>query len=464
MVQIEFVIPSVLNKGGGERKLPIEAESLSEAFQKVSETMGEDFKRKVFDLNGKPRSLINIYLNGKNIRFSSDGMSTALSKNDSIYILPAVAGGGGEREREDVEQFSGKDMQRYSRQIMLEEIGFTGMEKLRKTTVCVVGVGGIGNPVTTMLSAMGVGKLRIIDRDVIEISNLHRQHLYNEDDIGKVKVEVAAERLHKLNLATKIEAIPISVSRYNADSLVEGADIVIDALDSVDARYALNDACIKQKIPFVYAGALGMLGSVCTILPGESACLRCMFPELEEEDMPTCSTEGVHPSILYLVAGTQVSEVVKIVTGQTPSLINKLLYIDLNDLTMEKVQMQRQEACPSCGPTASISGSLQTKVAAGDQLFVEELCGRDRGKRTYTVAPFGLSSISLSMIIKNAEHLGYDVTSRGNLGITASGSGTQGNISVSILTSGAATIVGATSETDALKIYRTFVDGTIARS
>lgn len=461
MVQIEFVIPSVLNKGGGERKLPIEAENLSEAFQKVSETLGEDFKRKVFDLNGKPRSLINIYLNGKNIRFTSDGMSTALNKNDTIYILPAVAGGG-EREREDVEQFSGKDMQRYSRQIMLEEIGFTGMERLRKTTVCVVGVGGIGNPVTTMLSAMGVGKLRIVDRDVIEISNLHRQHLYNEDDIGKVKVEVAAERLHKLNLTTKIEAIPISVTRYNADSLVEGADIVIDALDSVDARYALNDACIKQKIPFVYAGALGMLGSVCTIVPGESACLRCMFPELEEEDMPTCSTEGVHPSILYLVAGTQVSEVVKIVTGQTPSLMNKLLYIDLNDLTMEKVQMQRQEACPSCGPTASIAGSIRTEVASRDQLFVEELCGRDRGKRTYTVAPFGLSSISLSLIIKNAEHLGYDVTSRGNLGITASGSGTQGNISISILTSGAATIVGATSETDALKIYRTFVDGTIA--
>ena len=93
MVQIEFVIPSVLNKGGGERKLPIEAESLSDAFQKVSETMGEDFKRRVFDLNGKPRSLINIYLNGKNIRFSSDGMATALNKDDSIYILPAVAGG-----------------------------------------------------------------------------------------------------------------------------------------------------------------------------------------------------------------------------------------------------------------------------------------------------------------------------------------------------------------------------------
>ena len=241
MVQIEFVIPSVLNKGGGERKLPIEAESLSDAFQKVSQTMGEDFKRRVFDLNGKPRSLINIYLNGKNIRFSSDGMATALNKDDTIYILPAVAGGG---DQEGDEQFSGKDMQRYSRQIMLEEIGFTGMEKLRKVTVCVVGVGGIGNPVTTMLSAMGVGKLRIIDRDVIEISNLHRQHLYNEDDIGKVKVEVAAERLQKLNLTAKIEAIPISVTRYNAESLVKGADIVIDALDSA--------ARSRRRIRLVY--------------------------------------------------------------------------------------------------------------------------------------------------------------------------------------------------------------------
>lgn len=460
MVEIEFVIPSVLNKGGGERKLPIEAESLSDAFQKVSEKMGEDFKRKVFDLNGKPRSLINIYLNGKNIRFSSDGMATALNKDDTIYILPAVAGGGGEDE-----QLSAEEMQRYSRQIMLEEIGFTGMEKLRKATVCVVGVGGIGNPVATMLSAMGVGRLRIIDRDVIEISNLHRQHLYNEDDIGKVKVEVAAERLQKINSTAKIEAIPISVTGYNAESLLDGADIVIDALDSVEARYALNDACIKHKLPFIYAGALGMLGSVCTILPGESACLRCIFPKLEEDDMPTCSTEGVHPSILYLVAGTQVSEAVKLITGQRPSLVNKLLYIDLNDLTMEKVQMLRQEACPSCGSSASISKSLQrAKVAAGDQLFVEELCGRDRGKRTYTVAPFGLSSLSLSMIIKNAEHLGYDVTSRGNLGITASGSGDEGKVSISILTSGAATIVGASSETDALKIYRTFVDGTIAKN
>jgi molybdopterin-synthase adenylyltransferase len=452
MVKVEFIIPSVLNKGGGERKLPIEAESLGDALQKVSEAIGDDFKRRVFDLNGKPRPLINIYLNGKNIRFSDDGMATTLNKGDTIYILPAVAGGD--------KELSGDEVQRYSRQIMLEEIGFTGMEKLRNATVCVVGAGGIGNPVATLLCAMGVGKLRIIDRDVIEISNLHRQHLYSEDDIGKVKVEVAAERLQKINPAVQIEAMPISVTKYNAESVVEGSDVVIDALDSIEARYALNDACLKHKLPFIYAGALGMLGSLCTILPSQSACLRCIFPQLAEEDMPTCSTEGVHPSILYMIGGLQVSEAVKIITGQKPSLVDKLLYIDLSNLIMEKVQMSRHEACPSCGSAANTSKSLQdVKIVAGDQLFVEELCGRDRGKRTYTVAPYGLSSVSLSAIIRNAENLGYDVTTRGNLGITASASGDGGRVSISILTSGAATIVGATSETDALEIYRTLMNG-----
>ena len=236
MANIEFVIPSVLNKGMGERKISLEANDLHEAFAKVSDSAGDDFKRRVFDLNGKPRALINIYINGKNMRFNRDGMSTLLKDGDSLYILPAVAGGA---------ELTNEDMQRYSRQIMLEEIGFVGMEKLRNAKICVVGVGGIGNPIVTQLAAMGVGKLKIVDRDVVEISNLHRQHLYNEADIGKVKVEVAAERLKKINHHVQIEAVPLSITKYTAESIVKGMDIIIDALDTVDARYALNDACIK---------------------------------------------------------------------------------------------------------------------------------------------------------------------------------------------------------------------------
>ena len=444
MTNIEFIIPSVLTKGTGEKKIPLDANDLQDAFTKITEQLGEDFKRKVLDLNGKPRSLINIYINGKNMRFSNDGMATKLNSGDSIYILPAVAGGS---------ELKNEDLQRYSRQIMLEEIGFVGLEKLRKAKVCVVGVGGIGNPVVTQLTAMGVGKLKIVDRDIIEISNLHRQHLYTENDLGKVKVEAAKERLEKINSSVVIEALPNSVTKYTAESIISGYDIVVDALDSIDARYALNDACIKLNIPLIYAGALGMLGSVCTIIPNKTACLRCIFPALAEDDMPTCSTEGVHPSILYLVGGIQVSEVIKIILGEKPTLENRLMYVDLNDLSLEKISVFRQEECPSCGTKRIERDQLETK-----QLIIEELCGRDRGKRTYTVTPSHISSsLNLIGIEKNAERLGYAIKTKGELGLTITSSNSD-NLSISFMSSGAATIVGAKSEDEALSIYKSFVD------
>ena len=442
LATVEFVIPSVLNKGSGEKKLSIDASTLDEAFNIASDVLGDDFRRRVIDLNGKPRALINIYINGKNIRFNNMGMNSALNDGDSVYILPAVAGGA---------EMSSKDMMRYSRQIMLEEIGYVGMEKLKDAKICVVGAGGIGNPVVTQLVGMGIGKIRLVDRDVVEISNLHRQHLYTDLDVGKVKVEAALERLQKMNPGVDIEAIPISVTPFTAEDIIRGCNIVIDALDSVDARYALNDACLKLRIPFIYGGAIGMSGSVFTVLPYESACLRCIFPELSEEEMPTCSTEGVHPSILYLVAGAQVSEAIKIVVGQQPSLVNKLLYIDLNDLVFDKIQVYRHDECSSCGRNAI------KKPIQAPSLMVEELCGRDRGKRTYTVTPAQIKNdVNLSSILKNAESQGYAITSRGNMGITFSN---QNKLLISFLTSGAATIVGAKDKDEAMYIYKSFTNG-----
>ncbi|HKX97309.1 MAG TPA: ThiF family adenylyltransferase [Candidatus Nitrosocosmicus sp.] len=462
MAKIEFVIPSVLNKGSGEKKILLDAQDLQDAFNKASDNLGDDFKRRVLDLNGKPRALINIYINGKNMRFNKEGMITSLKEGDSIYILPAVAGGANETKIERTELTS-QDLQRYSRQIMLEEIGFIGMEKLRNSKVCVVGVGGIGNPVVTQLNAMGIGKIRIVDRDVIEISNLHRQHLYTEQDIGKVKVEAAIEHLKRRNADVEIEALPISVTPYTAENIVKGFDVVIDALDSIDARYALNDACIKQHIPLIYAGALGMLGSVCTILPYDSACLRCIFPALSEDDMPTCSTEGVHPSILYLVGGIQVSEAVKILLGQKPSLVNTLLYIDLNELSFERIKMFRHDECSACGKEKLIIKEIQHQEKEQD-LIIEELCGRDRGKRTYTVTPVEITStVNLNKIIQNAELLGYNLKTKGSLGITVTtnNSNSSQQLSVSFMTSGAATIVGAKDENDALSIYKEFLNSKI---
>ena len=249
MADITFTIPSVLNQGAGEKKTEISASSLSEAFAKISDVMGEDFRRRVLENDGAPRSLINIYINGKNAKFSS-GMDTPLKDGDEVYILPAVAGGSGE--------LSSKELDRFSRQVMLEEIGYQGQLKLKNSKVCVVGVGGLGNPITSRLVSMGIGSLRIVDRDVIELSNLHRQTMFNEDDVGQIKVEVAAKKLQKLNPDCKIESLAVSVNDYTAPEVIEGCDIVVDALDSVNARYALNSACVKLNIPFITGAAVGM--------------------------------------------------------------------------------------------------------------------------------------------------------------------------------------------------------------
>ena len=244
--------------------------------------MGDDFKRRVLNEDGTPRSLINIYVNGKNAKFSS-GLDTTLSDGDEISILPAVAGGSGTGGQ--VSDLSEKELDRYSRQVMLEEIGYQGQLKLKQAKVCVVGVGGLGNPIVTRLAAMGVGKIRIVDRDVIELSNLHRQTMFDEDDVGQVKVETAARKLRKLNAEIVIEEMPVSINDYTAFEVVDGCDVVVDALDSVNARYSLNKACIEKKIPFVTGAAVGVTGQCFTILPNESACYHCLFPALDEDSL-----------------------------------------------------------------------------------------------------------------------------------------------------------------------------------
>ena len=432
MASITFTIPSVLNAGSGEKKTEIEVSTLSDAFAKISETMGDDFKRRVLNEDGTPRSLINIYINGKNAKFSA-GLDTQLSDGDDVYILPAVAGGS---------DLSEKELDRYSRQVMLEEIGYQGQLKLKQSKVCVVGVGGLGNPIVTRLAAMGVGKLRIVDRDVIELSNLHRQTMFNEDDVGQVKVETAAKKLRKLNPEIVVEELPVSINDYTALDVVDGCDVVVDALDSVDARYALNKACIEKKIPFVTGAAVGVTGQSFTILPKESACYHCLFPSLDEDSMPTCSIEGVHPSILSIVGGIEVSEAVKIITGKEPSLKNKVLHVDLENLIFNFTKVSRVEECSVCG-----SGKQQEKIK--EELILEELCGRNKGKRTFSITPTYHVELDVDAITSTAKERGFVVENLGDLGLSMR----TNELSISFMKRGSAVLVGAKDEDEATALY-----------
>ena len=441
MANITFTIPSVLNGGAGEKKINLDVDTLNDAFAKISETMGDDFKRRVLNDDGTPRSLINIYINGKNAKFSS-GLDTALSDGDEINILPAVAGGSSEAGGE-VSDLSEKELDRYSRQVMLEDIGYQGQLKLKQAKVCVVGVGGLGNPITTRLAAMGVGKIRIVDRDVIELSNLHRQTMFNEDDVGQVKVETAAKKLRKLNPDIIIEELPVSVNDYTAFDVVDGCDVVIDALDSVNARYSLNKACIEKKIPFVTGAAVGVTGQSFTILPNESACYHCLFPALDEDSMPTCSIEGVHPSILSIIGGIEVSEAVKIITGKEPSLKDKVLHVDLENLIFNFTKVARIQECSVCG-----SGKKEVKPK--EELILEELCGRNRGKRTFSVTPTYPVMLNVDEVTLIAMEKGFIVENLGDLGLSIR----TDNLSVSFMKRGSAVLVGPRDEKEAISLYK----------
>jgi molybdopterin-synthase adenylyltransferase len=437
MANILFTIPSVLNSGGGEKKIEISADSLQDAFVKISESLGDDFKRRVLEGDGTPRSLINIYINGKNAKFSS-GMETSLKNGDEVYILPAVAGGS--------EELTPKELDKFSRQVMLEEIGYGGQLKLKNAKICVVGTGGLGHPIISRLATMGVGTLRIVDRDVIELSNLHRQMMFDEDDVGQVKVEVAAKKLQKLNPDCKIESLAVSVNDYTALEVVKDCDVVIDALDSVNARYALNKACVKFGIPFVTGAAVGTSGQAFTILPKKSACYYCMFPALDEDTMPTCSIEGVHPPILSIIGAIEVAEAVKVILGKTPNLSERILHIDLENLDFNFTRTFRAEECPICG-----TGTLEDTVK--EELILEELCGRNRGKRTFSITPtrtFDLDVVKVTGIAKDG---GFLIENQGNLGLSLR----TNEMSVSFMNKGSAVIVGPKDEEEAIELYKSFV-------
>jgi len=275
---------------------------------------------------------------------------------------------------------------------------------------------------------------------------LHRQTMFDESDVGQIKVEVAAKKLKKMNSDVIIEALPVSVNDYTALDVVEGCDVVIDALDSVNARYSLNKACIKKNIPFVTGAAVGVSGQVFTILPHQTACYHCIFPSLDENSMPTCSTEGVHPSILSIVGGIEVAEAVKILIGRPPTLANKLLYIDLDNLDFNTATFSKVDECPECG-------SGKREELPTQELIIEELCGRNRGKRTFSITPTTMIEIDVPRITSAASEKGFKVQNQGDLGLSIS----SNDIYVSFLKRGSAVIVGEKDESSAITLYKKLV-------
>jgi len=341
--------------------------------------------------------------------------------------------------------FSEEEFERYSRQIILDEIGYDGQTKIKDGKVCIVGLGGLGSPISLQLTAMGVGSLRIVDMDVVELSNLHRQSLYNTKDIGYPKAEVAEKKLKSINPRLKLEALTLSVNQDSVNDLIKGVDVVVDGLDSIETRYVVNRACVEAGIPYVYGAAIGTIGSASTIIPRETPCIECFAPNLEDDQLPKCGTEGVHPSLLNIIASIETSEVIRILTCKKPNLAGKLTYFDIKDLSFDQIEIERQSACSVCGEKPA------SKPKPIERRLVRDLCGRDKGRRVLAVTPRENLNLDIRKLTEKIVKKGLAIEVKAKKGVTFH---YDENVKISILSSGIAVIVGVSNDVEALRIYQ----------
>ncbi|UCE16361.1 MAG: HesA/MoeB/ThiF family protein [Candidatus Bathyarchaeota archaeon] len=340
-------------------------------------------------------------------------------------------------------ELSEKELEYYSRQIVLAEMGYNAQLQLKDAKVCLLGLGGLGSPTAMQLAAIGIGHLRLVDRDVVELSNLQRQHLYSVDDVGYPKVEVAVKRLQSLNPYIEIEPVPLSINEDNAEDIVKGRDVVIDGLDRMTPRYAVNRACVKLGIPYVFGAAITTIGNVSTIVPSETPCLECFYGNLVDDNLPKCAVVGVHPSLLSIIASVEVSEAIRILVGKQPRLANKLLYCDIENVEFNEVHVSKAEKCPVCGSKPSGSPMPLKRE------FVEEACGRS-GKRVFVIVPKKNLEINLADLHGYLRKKGFNIKVKANLGITFEH---DHKVTTSILKSGIMIIEGTKEKEEAVKLF-----------
>jgi molybdopterin/thiamine biosynthesis adenylyltransferase len=236
---------------------------------------------------------------------------------------------------------------RYSRQILLPEIGEEGHRRLRASRVVIIGCGALGTNVLSLLVRAGIGDITVVDRDVVELTNLQRQTVFDEDDVGRPKAEAAVEHMRRVNSEVEIRGVVSEVNEDSVDSLVDGADLVLDATDNMATRFTVNDSCVRLSIPWIYAGAVGTSGMVFVVHP-DGPCLRCLFAsEPAPGSLPTCSDVGIVNSLPSVVASIEVTEAYKILMRSDP--VRDLIVLDLWQEDLQKIRVERRPDCRCCG-------------------------------------------------------------------------------------------------------------------
>ena len=263
--------------------------------------------------------------------------------------------------------FTNEQLERYSRHIILQEVGVKGQKKLLNASVLIIGAGGLGAPAALYLAAAGVGTIGIVDADEVDLSNLQRQVIHTTNDVGKAKVKSAAETMEAINPDVTVKTYRTFVDSSNIMDLIKDYDFIIDGTDNFPAKFLINDACVMAEKPFSHAGIIRFKGQLMTYVPGEGPCYRCVFKNPPPKDaVPTCKQAGVIGAMGGVIGSLQAMEAIKYIIGQGDLLTGRLLTYDALKMTFHTIKLPKDDHCAVCGDEPTITELIDYEQAECD--------------------------------------------------------------------------------------------------
>lgn len=389
----KILIPTALRQFTNQKDaVEVSGATVGEALQQLTSEY-PNLRKNLFNDQGKLRSFVNVYVNDEDIRHL-DKSETPVETGATISIVPSIAGGAtGIAEPPAATALSNDEIARFSRHLILPEVGMEGQIKLKNAKVAMIGAGGLGAPVGLYLAAAGVGRLGIVDFDVVDASNLQRQVIHGTSDLGRKKLDSAADRIKDINPNVTVDKYDVGLTSENALEILAPYDLVIDGTDNFPTRYLVNDACVLLKKPNVYGSIFRFEGQATVFAYEDGPCYRCLYPEPPPPGLvPSCAEGGVLGILPGLIGIVQATEAVKIILGIGQTLKNRLLLYDALHMRFRELKLRRDKDCPVCGdhPTVTklidyqqfcgVAPHQQEKAPVGDAIDAVELKHKlDRG-------------------------------------------------------------------------------------
>ena len=364
---VTVFIPTALRQFAGDRaEVSVEAGTVGEALEKVTGEHAE-LRRHLYGEQNALRNFVNVYVNDDDIRHAQR-LETPVKDGDTISIIPAIAGGAATETEVSAElpTLSNEEIARYSRHLIMPEVGMEGQRKLKAARVLMIGTGGLGAPTGMYLAAAGVGTLGVVDFDVVDASNLQRQIVHGTKDVGRPKIESARDRLNDINPHVKIEAYETRLTSENALELFREYDMVVDGTDNFPTRYLVNDACVLAGKPNVYGSIFRFEGQASVFWAARGACYRCLYPEPPPPGLvPSCAEGGVLGVLPGIIGAIQANEAIKLILGGGEPLINRLLLFDAWKLRFRELKLRKDPACPVCGENPTVKELIDYEQFCG---------------------------------------------------------------------------------------------------